>query len=83
LPYSFKFSQICLDLNFSRIFQIPHPKFHSNLTVLWLRFRKFNEAKGSNLHALLKIFKTVLYAALFLGLYLLADKYGLFAKFIN
>ena len=33
------------------------------------------------MHALLKIFKTVLYAALFLGLYLLADKYGLFSKF--
>jgi len=30
---------------------------------------------------LLKIFKTILYAALFLGLYLLADKYGLFSKF--
>ena len=28
-----------------------------------------------------KIFKTVLYAALFLGLCLLADRYGLFAKF--
>ena len=28
-----------------------------------------------------KIFKTVLYAALFLGLYLLADRYGLFSKF--
>ncbi|WP_314703998.1 hypothetical protein [Campylobacter rectus] len=33
------------------------------------------------MHALPKIFKTVLYAALFLGLYLLADRYGLFAKF--
>ena len=33
------------------------------------------------MHDLLKIFKTVLYAALFLGLYLLADKYGLFSKF--
>ena len=33
------------------------------------------------MHALLKIFKTVLYAALFLGLCLLADRYGLFAKF--
>ena len=33
------------------------------------------------MHTLLKIFKTVLYAALFLGLYLLADKYGLFSKF--
>lgn len=39
--------------------------------------------KDKNLHALLKMFKTVLYAALFLGLYLLADKYGLFAKFID
>ena len=27
------------------------------------------------------MFKTILYAALFLGLYLLADKYGLFSKF--
>lgn len=33
------------------------------------------------MHDLLKIFKTILYAALFLGLYLLADKYGLFSKF--
>ena len=33
------------------------------------------------MHDLLKIFKTVLYAALFLGLYLLVDKYGLFSKF--
>ena len=33
------------------------------------------------MHDLLKMFKTVLYAALFLGLYLLADKYGLFSKF--
>jgi len=33
------------------------------------------------LHDLLKMFKTILYAALFLGLYLLADKYGLFSKF--
>ncbi len=33
------------------------------------------------MHDLLKMFKTILYAALFLGLYLLADKYGLFSKF--
>ena len=33
------------------------------------------------MHDLLKIFKTILYGALFLGLYLLADKYGLFSKF--
>jgi len=33
------------------------------------------------MNALLKIFKTVLYTALFLGLYLLVDKYGLFSKF--
>ncbi len=33
------------------------------------------------MHDLLKIFKTMLYAVLFLGLYLLADKYGLFSKF--
>ncbi|WP_297939220.1 ankyrin repeat domain-containing protein [uncultured Campylobacter sp.] len=33
------------------------------------------------MHDLLKLFKTILYAALFLGLYLLADKYGLFSKF--
>ena len=33
------------------------------------------------MHDLLKIFKTILYAALFLGLYLLVDKYGLFSKF--
>jgi len=79
---AFKFSRICPDLNFPAFPNFP-PQFHSNLTAIWLLFRKFNEAKGSNLHALLKIFKTVLYAALFLGLYLLADKYGLFAKFVN
>ncbi|EKU10200.1 hypothetical protein CSUNSWCD_1107 [Campylobacter showae CSUNSWCD] len=42
---AFKFSQICLDFNPPKFtpafFKFPF-QFHSNLTALWLIFRKFD-----------------------------------------